>query len=181
MIRVAFGGAARSGKDFAADYLLSKHGGHKLKFADPLHEACRPMVESFGLPYERDRELLQFVGMWARERQPGAFIAPTMRQVHQEPDYQWFLTDLRFEDEAEALLMNGFVLVEVTRPKDLPEPDATWRRHISERALSKYNGWHYVIENCGTAEHFFEALDLLYKMIASEEHRKINFNMTHIR
>jgi hypothetical protein len=170
-----------AGKDLAASYLTSKHGGHRYAFADHLKDAYRAFVETLGIPYSKDREMLQFAGMWARRTKPGVFIEHVLRQVQANDGHAHaFITDLRFLDEAYALQSQGFVLVRIDRT-DLPEADAEWRKHKSEHDLDNFDGFHFVLKNCGSMEHYSWQLDKLWEMVITGAHRFDNYRCTTIK
>lgn len=179
-IKIAFSGYAAAGKDLAADYLQSKHPGQRLRFAAALHDIARPMFEALGLPYEKDRELLQFLGTdWGRRKHPGIWIKPVLAAVAAAPDVNQYLSDCRFTDEADALKAAGFLLVRIER-KHLPDPTADWRKHPSEHDLDAYAGFDYVIKNCGDLDHYLGQLDALWDLVTDGTHTQINFRTTNI-
>jgi hypothetical protein len=180
--RIAFSGRAGAGKDLAADYLLSKYHGQRLAFADQLKHGFRAMVETFGLPYEKDREALQFLGMWARGKNPQVFIDPVTSKIADNPSDTVLITDLRFDNEAAELRALGFVLVKVERQlHQLAEPTGLWRAHPSETFPDTYQDFDYVVHNCGTPDHYFGQLDQLWQMITEGAHKLINFRTVHIK
>lgn len=63
----------------------------------------------------------------------------------------WIITDVRFENEAEAIKDRNGILIRINRPRNNPainDYDMTVDQiHESETALDNYNGFHYTINN----------------------------------
>jgi len=172
--KIAFGYKARAGKDFAAEYLIDKLGGVVHKLASPVYELATYLQKYASFPVEKDRALLQFIGTdWGRTNDPDVWIR-MFRDRHIADTGNCFVTDMRFVNEADALLAMGYILVRVDRT-DLPEPAAEWRKHPSETALDGYRNWHYRVRNCGHAAHFHETLDVLVEYIRQRTHEQHNF------
>ncbi|MCP4255493.1 MAG: hypothetical protein GY775_19230 [Candidatus Scalindua sp.] len=72
----------------------------------------------------------------------------------------WIITDLRFENEAQAILDRGGILIRVNRPelfiqkiKDSEKTGGYMRQeHSSETELDDYGKFHYTIDNNRTVE-----------------------------
>jgi len=177
--KIAFGYKARAGKDFAASYLISKHGGQVAKLAEPVYKLAEMLQSAVGFPIEKDRELLQYIGTdWGRKHDPNVWVR-MFGHNYGDPGQHTFVTDMRFRNEADALREYGYVLVRVDR-SDLPEPMAAWRRHQSEIDLDGYEGWHYIVQNCG--QHCFHTvLDILIDHVRTKEHEKHYFKTLTIR
>jgi hypothetical protein len=141
-------GQKRSGKDSAASFLGSRHGFHRLAFADRLKAvalATDPIVDahvSLGrlsdLIHRRGwegakehpevRAYLQDLGVAVREHlAEDAWISPVMAEAATYRDS--VVTDVRFPNEAEAIRAAGGFIVRVNRPY-LPDLDG----HVSEHA-----------------------------------------------
>tara|TARA_X000001382_G_scaffold25412_3_gene16013 strand:+ start:13794 stop:14666 length:873 start_codon:yes stop_codon:yes gene_type:complete len=58
----------------------------------------------------------------------------------------WIITDVRFENEAQAIKDRDGILIRVNRGSDNSSS------HISETALDNYQDWSYVIDNNGSIE-----------------------------
>lgn len=70
-------------------------------------------------------------------------------------EHLYVIDDLRFENEAEALLKAGAALVRVERPNN---PNVvTNPNHASEIGLDEWLEWRYVIENSGDLEEYHAA------------------------
>lgn len=164
-------GLARSGKDTFARFLVEKHGFKQMAFADPVKLTAAPL---FGFSYEyvfsdqfkfevqrpwvlTGREILQKLGteairgtfgddFWIR-RLIDAYLV-TYAGVESV-----VVTDVRFENEAEAIREQGGVIVHIKRQAaGLKGAEAT---HSSERGV-KLGGRDLVVENDGTLEELLD-------------------------
>jgi len=159
VMRIGLSGPARCGKDYAAQHLIELYGGEILRFSDPLYELMYLMQEFVGFDRIKDRRLLQWVGTdWARARDKQVWLRLFQQRLDKMgEDTNVFVTDLRFPGEADLLKSQGFTLIRIERA-NLPNADAPWRQHESERALDGYQGWDIVMEKCP------EGPDFLYQM-----------------
>lgn len=167
---VGFYGKAGSGKTTAASTLydlvyktdtpFSQAG--MLAFADPIK---RIAVDCFGWDGEKDdkgRRLLQIIGTEAgRHYNENIWIDKAMAHIEdsEENGYDLFVIhDVRFENEALAILGRGGVIVEITgRAADLGSNTG----HASERGLPKQYIAH-MLDNSGTLDELKDKLrDLL--------------------
>ncbi len=64
----------------------------------------------------------------------------------------WVITDLRFENEAQAILDRGGILIRVNRPIGKITYPFILDTHPSETALDNYDKFHYTSDNNGTIE-----------------------------
>lgn len=65
---------------------------------------------------------------------------------------KWIITDVRFPNEAKAIVDRGGILIKVVRP----ETDHLAGRHESETALDNYVGWDAVIHNDSDIDNLIE-------------------------
>jgi len=159
-LRIAFGCQARVGKDAAADYMAAKHTGTILRFADPLKDIMAYAQQRCGFEYAKDPRFLQMVGTdWARHRDPDVWVKLLIAKVVNRDD-NYFVSDLRFRNEAEALKRAGFVCVRVKREDRTIDRDQT---HSSEIDLVDWDGWDHVIENDNTLDEFYAKLNKLVR------------------
>ena len=158
-IRIGLSGPARCGKDYAASHLINLYGGRILKFADPLYELMYLIQDYVGLPHTKDRRLLQILGTdWGRVTDPAMWLKMFERKLSEvADDVPLFVTDVRFPAEADLLKDHGFFLVRIDRA-NLPNADAPWRQHESERALDGYAGWDLTMPNCPDGEPFLQSI-----------------------
>lgn len=150
-MKIAFGFNMRVGKDEAVEYLLSKYGGNKITFADPLYEILYHTQNAFGFIREKDREFLQMIGMWARSKDPNVFVKLALEDVNDDENF--FCNDLRFANEFSALKTSGWICVKILRKTNIIS------EHQSEVELTTENNWDYVVENNGSLEEFHKKLD----------------------
>lgn len=150
-LKIAFGCQARTGKDTCCEYLQKRYGGQILRFSGSLYEILHHAQEVCGFEKEKDTKFLQWIGTeWAREKDPNVWVRSTLKKI--DRDSNTFIADLRFENEARALKMEGFILVKVLR-EDRPIDRDT--AHQSEIDLLDYPGWDYTIHNNGSLEELY--------------------------
>lgn len=129
---VAFTGLPRSGKDTAADYLVREHGFKRLAFAAPLKAAAalllgREVWEMEGLHgFDREailpewgfstRWFLQKLGTECLRDQiaPDFWIKRMERNL--QPDGEYVITDVRFDNEAALVRAHGGTIIHIVRP-----------------------------------------------------------------
>jgi dephospho-CoA kinase len=164
-MRIAFGYKMGCGKDTAVDYLISRYGGTKLKFADPIYnmmEYCQKVCE---FPSEKDRKFLQFIGTeWAREKDPDIWINKVLSRSKDDGNY--FLSDLRFLNEFNALRRNGWILIKLRRNQGSDREGSGSINHISENELDSTldEYWDYVIDNNGEIEDLYRDIEHFIKL-----------------
>lgn len=161
-------GVAGSGKDTAADYLVSKYGFTKVSFAAIL----KNMLSVAGLPEpsNRDdkeknvegfdftwREAAQTLGTeWGRSLDENIWVKLTMASLEYGKNYVF--SDVRFDNEATAILKeNGFNIKILGRKADLGENSA----HPSEKGVA--DCWcNAEIDNTDSIDNLYNELDYLY-------------------
>lgn len=160
----AFGHQAGSGKDVARAVLVSEFGYAGLSFAEPVYLIAEHIQELLGLPKEKNRALLQFLGEGLRTvLGQDIWVDYTMRRIHDlaANGRRICISDLRYRNEAEALRKAGFILAQVYRPdRSLLTHEASI--HRSETDLLGYR-FDTVIGNTGTIEEFRAKIRLLDK------------------
>lgn len=158
---VGISGKLKSGKDSVTDQILifSRERYYITKFAAKLKQMvavlidCEPekledqdfKQQSLGKAWNglTPRYLLQTLGTdWGRNLYDKIWVTATMSSL--DPDKNYVINDVRFENEAEAIKQAGGLLIRVNRP------GIESNNHASETALDNYTGWDYVIENDGT-------------------------------
>lgn len=138
-------GRARSGKDTLANFLVDNHGFVRLAFADALkevvalvanepvelyHDAVQKELLSEALEQTR-RWALQVVGVSMRETLgPNVWVRRAMRKWDEAGRPDTVISDVRFDNEAEAIRAVGGVVIEVVRPGAGLTGEAS--RHVSE-------------------------------------------------
>jgi len=167
-MRIAFGHKQRAGKDESANYLVSKYGGTIVKFADPIYEIEKAVFAIAGLgdpenyPKEQRRFLLQTIGTeWGRKIIGENIWIDIMdrRLAAMSKEENIFITDMRFENEAELAIKHGFTLVEIWRhEEERIKAGATNLTHLSETALDDFT-FDYTIYNNSTLGALYTALE----------------------
>lgn len=157
---IGISGLARSGKDTVGNYLVEVYGFKRIGFADSLKESCRHIfnfndAQLYGElkevvdPYWgfTPRFALQKVGTECMRNvfDKDIWIKSVANKVLSEPQTNWVLTDVRFENEAQAIKDWGGKLVKIERP--LAGASGGIAQHPSETSLQNYTGWDYVLKN----------------------------------
>ncbi|MFF8845528.1 hypothetical protein ACF08N_22880 [Streptomyces sp. NPDC015127] len=159
---IGLSGYARSGKNEAAEALV-QHGWRQAAFADKLREflyaldplipghygaghlRLRRLVDSTGwdyakVTYPEVRALLQRAGTEAGRKVLGANVwVNALFESHADAP-ALAVTDVRFPNEARAIVERGGVMIRVERPGVGPAKDRVGRVHESEVAL---DGWDF--------------------------------------
>lgn len=152
-------GYARSGKDTAAQGLVRERGYERLAFADRVRQlavltnpdlAARVLSaggweQAKALPGVR--EALQRLGAGAREvLGEDVWLQAAMRSC--KPEGRYVISDVRYPNEAEAILAAGGLLFRIVRPGVEAAND-----HPTETAMPEdADVYHGVIRNDGTVE-----------------------------
>lgn len=117
--------------------------------------------------YYTIRQLLQKFGTEVgRSISPNLWVDILMRDYLKAKsegyEEDWIITDVRFENEANAVRDNGGVLIQIVRNTGLND------QHISETALDDYKNFDIVIENNGSIDELIDevhAFMIQYKFI----------------
>lgn len=137
-------GHAGAGKDMVADYLVNKHGFIRMALADPIKEIAH---DYFGVPWEvlrvsakpeKVRTLLQQLGTEVgRAYDPDIWVTHLGRELLNHPFEKIVITDVRFPNEAEAIVNKfGGDLILIQRP-DNPNKGTSMMQHASETSVEK--------------------------------------------
>lgn len=162
-MRIAFGHKAQVGKDTGGLYLKDKYmpNAKIIKFADPLYEIMYMIQNYLGLPNEKDRKLLQWIGTdYGRSKDSDIWVKWLCNRL--EPDVDYICTDVRFENELKALKQNGFITVRVERPIVIEDGIVG---HPSENEQGFLWDWDYTLMNTKDFNYYYNQLDNLYKKI----------------
>ena len=111
MIRYAFLGPMASGKTTVSDKMMEHFNAKKISFAVPVKEIAR---KHFGMK-EKDRRLLQVIGMTGRILNPDTWINMLKEKIIEGESY--VIDDVRFPNECKELKELGFTLVWLEVPK----------------------------------------------------------------
>lgn len=158
-------GYARHGKNTIGDILVNNHNFIQLAFADKVKEcavAINPLVfhnirlaefvKDFGWEFAKTndevRRLLQHIGteMGRNIFGESIWIDLVMRQI--EPDKNYVITDVRFQNEVDAIHLAGGEVWRIIRPF---YENNVGTRHISESGIGSLNTDKVIINN-GTIE-----------------------------
>lgn len=171
---IGISGKARNGKDTAGAFLCDAHGYKRFAFADPLKQMAydidpridaihglRWLVDQMGWEEAKNipevRRFLQALGRAARDNlDKGVWIRATMRDVdrHIKDGGKALITDMRYENETEAVAKRDGFLLRIERPGFLETGD-----DLSETALDDYDEWDGVVVNDGTVHDLAVAID----------------------
>jgi dephospho-CoA kinase len=107
---------AGAGKDTVADYIVSRYGFKKTSFAEGVYKIAK---ELFNME-EKDRDLLQKIGMKMREIKENVWIQYTINNVLKiirEKNYP-LISDMRFKNEHDVFVKLGFLPIRVVCDRD---------------------------------------------------------------
>jgi hypothetical protein len=162
-MKIAFGYKMGSGKDTSVEYMIGKFGGQKISFADPIYSIMTYAQKTCGFANEKDRKFLQWIGTeWGREKNSNIWIDIALGRS--STNENCFISDLRFQNEFDALKENGWTCVKLKREYDNISIAGTGIiTHISENELDNIDDfkWDYIIENNGTFNDLYKKLDKL--------------------
>jgi hypothetical protein len=161
-IKIAFGGKMGTGKDCAVKYMINKHTGVKLSFADPIYDILHYTQQRCGLAPVKDRMFLQFVGTeWGRSIDNDIWVNLLVKATPE--DKNAFVSDVRFPNEFRAMKDNGWTCVKLVRNHFKGREGTGTNTHSSETSLDSIpdEEWDYIIDNNGTIAEFYESLDTI--------------------
>jgi len=164
---IGFTGVAGSGKDTAADYLVSEYGFTKVSFASILKQ----MLAVAGLPEpsNRDnkeknvegfnftwREAAQTLGTeWGRSLDENIWVKLTMAKLDSDKNYVF--SDVRFDNEAKAIIyQNGLVIGIDGRKADL----GANAYHASEKGVDTMWISDFICNNT-EIDYLYQRIDML--------------------
>ena len=169
-------GAAGSGKDTAASRLVLFHGFLRFAFADPIYDAVSAITgleihelkdrsrkeNCLGWISYSPRRLLQSLGTeWGRDMiHPEIWVMSLMQRVEGVRDA--VITDVRFNNEAEAILARGGEVWRVVGREAIIGAEAS--SHASECGVAdKYIS--ATITNGGSIDDLWAAVDGAYERL----------------
>jgi hypothetical protein len=157
-MKIAFGCQSRTGKSSSVDFLISKHGGVEKSFSSPIYEIMHYTQKKCGFEEKKDRDFLQIIGTWGRNKDPSVWI----NSMDINEDENIFVSDVRFNNEFDFLKKNGFIMIRILRDlediKDFGNGDI---KHLSETELiyKPLTEWDYIIKNNESLDIFYKKLD----------------------
>jgi len=126
------------GKDTAADALVNLGGFQRLAFADPLKECAaaafgRPVADFHnvalkekpvpGWPDWTHRKILEFLGTEVfRTNFPGIWMKTAISKIKESDRQRFVITDLRFQDEVDAVRALGGKVIRIVNPRVTATP-----------------------------------------------------------
>ena len=166
MVLLAFGCEARVGKDTAVEYLIAKKGGVRSSFASPLYDIQDYALRRVSLNPQKDRNFLQIIGDWGRQKNPQLFINVLLREIDTEPGNVYVSDVLRYPNEFFSLKNRGFTMVRLTRQHRFVSADKNIAAHSSEKSLQDYP-WDIILSNDGELHDLYAKLDRVYSKIVT--------------
>ena len=143
-VGIGLSGKAGSGKSTVAKEILrllpKEYSAVRLSFAEKLKAICDEIFPHLLVGDKEDhRWVYKDTGLAMRSVDMDCWVKYVLRQIN-----KWdivLVDDVRFQNEAELLRANGFIIVRVERDKHLREQMGydTRDTHISEVALDDYN------------------------------------------
>lgn len=175
---IGLAGLARAGKDTVASRLHTHHEMDRRAFADPLKVMTAVLAgEPLNRFYDdaKKEEFSETLGMTRRKAMQ--LMGTEMIRKHFGPDHwhkllltSWrergcpatVVSDVRFDNEAEAIRAAGGIIVRVTRPSaGLSGENA---QHASEAGVSDHLV-DFVLDNSGDYTALFEKVDALVAIL----------------
>lgn len=156
---IGIAGAARTGKDTLANFIIAAIGGYRYGFADPIREMMKPLGIDMSDPYWQvnkenvipalgvsPRRIMQTLGTdWGRQMinaRLWIFLA-NQRLLAFGPGM--VISDVRFEDEADWIRQHGGLILHIQRDVQAVE------EHVSENGV-QIQDVDFVIKNDGSLE-----------------------------
>ena len=180
---IGLGYKARSGKDTVANILERDHYFRRFAFADTLKAACAQVfsfssLQLYGGEKEKadpfwgvtPREVLQRVGTecFRKGFSEDIWIRALHRRILErlESGVNTAITDVRYPNEAQAILDWGGYLVRIDRPG--AGASGGVQNHPSETSLDTWTRWDAVLLNNGTLEDLEAGVQALVKTLAAK-------------
>lgn len=158
-----------SGKDTMSNYLRAKYSFLTYAYALPLKQTCKTLFllseDQMNDPELKEhidtrwnktpRELLQFLGTDIMRNQfdKNFWIKYFNSWYENNKTRRIVVSDCRFQNEVDAILDKGGVVVKVVRKSD--DKDS----HESEQLIDQITGIHYVIHNDSSLADFYQQID----------------------
>lgn len=153
---LGFTGLARSGKDTAANALVSAFGAVKYSFAEPIRDmlfcigidADTIVDKEATIPHlgKSLRECMQTLGTeWGRQLVHGdLWVMEAKRRIDMlvKNRRMVVIPDVRFDNEARMIQESGGVVIRIVRPGIDPV-----RAHVSEAGISDKYVWRTILNN----------------------------------
>lgn len=163
-LRFLIGHKCQRGKDTSADYIISKYGGVKFKFASPLYQICSYMQRVMDHPVTKEPPLMQATadvlrGLWGDD----CFARHQRRCLDElcaiNPSCNIIISDFRHLIEREVF--HDFVTICINRDIETTDRDS---QHSSETELDNF-AFDYVVDNNGSEDDLKEQLDAIVSAV----------------
>ena len=169
-LRIAFGYKMGTGKDTACSYLITKFGGHTLRFSEPLYKIMSYAQDICNLEKRKDRKFLQLVGTeWGRSTDPDIWLNLLLDKASHccYKKQNLYLSDLRFPNELYRLKKEGWICVRIDRNVTSISTDRSGTgsvSHSSESSLDQVpdKDWDFILQNNDSFDDFYSSLYKLY-------------------
>lgn len=106
-MRIAITGKICSGKSFIANHIAKQIDANIYSFGTGVKKYCK---EIFNMEY-KDRKLLQDFAQKMKEIDNDVWIKYTMNEINNDKKSNILLDDLRFHNEANYLISEGFTII----------------------------------------------------------------------
>ena len=163
---IGFGYRAKSGKDTAGLHLVANYQFTRIANADALKEVVSIITgedahdpEFKALPTclgVSGGSALQIIGVALRDKFPDIWIKASGLEQTAKYVERIVVTDVRFQNEADAVKSLGGILVRINRPGYAGDT------HTSETS-GDHIKWDHVIDNVGTLAEFEDKIDALIR------------------
>lgn len=186
-MNIAFISEAGGGKDFLAEYTISRYGYTRYAFATHVKITTKKYFpERYGNGEEKDRSLLQEVGTKFREIDPYVWVKAMFNDIDEEASIRKkcmemqeyiVITDCRMPNEYQALKERGFTFIrikvdeEIRKQRQIDRGDKFTEKDLQHHTESFYNQFEcdYIITNNGTPEEAYKQLDSVLDAITKEK------------
>lgn len=175
---IAFSGLKGSGKDTAADYLVSKYKYKKETFAEPLKQALKHLfnLTDHNLYIDKEsklnewygistRQLMQFVGTELLRMQMSKLIPELEENIFVknlenkiDSNTKIVISDLRMKNEYDMIKNKGGIVINIFRNGVSEDGHSTEKNDLS---------YDYKIENNDDLNKFYENIDKLLEKLLS--------------
>lgn len=175
MFIIGIHGKIGSGKDTLADYIVQNNDSFKKKsFAFKLkymtsfltgieledcftQEGKNTYMPEWGMTVGEFQQKLGTEGMRKGVHENGWVLALFSEYNPDNYEENWIVTDVRFPNEAQAILDRGGILVKLEGdPAKIRANSSRDMNHPSETSLDDWKKWNYVYTNDGSLEDLYE-------------------------
>lgn len=121
-MKIAISGKQGSGKSTLAKQFIEKYGFKHVSFAKALKEMA---INEYGLSEEevygakKKREFLQNLGAEKRAEDEDYWVNIVLNQIAKNPEDNYVLDDLRYQNELDRLVDAGFITVRVDASSEI--------------------------------------------------------------